>query len=186
MDRREEDRPLVRVLEELRRLRTGPAPGENPGPAGTERFVGQCPGTAEMVLAQCKQVLALVLEQSTGTHWPGVQEWRALLPSWFVRECAAEQTQEEAEREAAHYRQLSPEEKSRWSKQVRWTVGGWVGWLGPGEREWWWWDGHVEDPATIVVDVQVDDWPHAVGALEWLLRACGATHVESQGQSFGR
>ena len=59
-------------------------------------------------------------------------------------------------------------------------------WLRHDAREWWWWNGAVWDSETVAVDVQVDDWPHAVGALEWLLRACGATHVESQGQSFGR
>jgi hypothetical protein len=172
MDRRDEDR-LVSVPEELLRLRTGPAPGEHPGPAGTVRFVAQFQGNAETVLANCKQVLAIVLERSARTNWPTVEEWRALLPIWFVRACAPEQPQEEIEREAAHYRQLAPEERRRLDKQGRWTVGGWVHWLRPDARQWWWWNGAVWESETVAVDVQVDDWPHAVGAIEWLLRACG-------------
>src|SRR5260221_6082742 len=107
MDRRDEDR-RVSVPEELLRLRTGPAPGEHPGPAGTERCVAQCQGNAETVLANCEQVLAIVLERSARTNWPTVEEWRALLPLWFVRVCPPEQPHEENVPAAVHRRHQAP------------------------------------------------------------------------------
>jgi hypothetical protein len=44
-------------------------------------------------------------------------------------------------------------------------------------REWFWWDGFVDEAGIVHVSVQVMGWPAPLGALDWLLRAGGAQNV---------
>ncbi len=50
--------------------------------------------------------------------------------------------------------------------------------MDPEVRPWRWWDAVAHDPCHGTVRIGIDDWPPPVGALEWLLTACGATSVE--------
>jgi hypothetical protein len=47
-------------------------------------------------------------------------------------------------------------------------------------RQWFWWDGVIINESTIKVVVEVEDYPFAWGALEWLFKAVGATTVTEE------
>lgn len=175
MDTRDTDKPITR-RGELRRLHEGPSANEFPGIAGTDRLIARCSGDAAMVLARTIEVLSIVLSNEQDI-WPTISRWRELLPLWFVQACADEQTPQQAEQWLSWWRGLSPNERARAEQERRWTVQNWIYWLQPEQREWWWWDSKVLDANTLLVEVQATDWPHALGALTWLLRAAGAIQV---------
>jgi hypothetical protein len=168
-----------RLEKERRHLTEGPAPDEKPGGMGTVRFIARCPGNAGQVLDKAKAVLKAVNQHSTGA-WPSDDQWREFLPEWFVSRCAPELTQEQAEAETARWRKLSREEQVRWEEERQWSVGNWVYWFEPTNRAWYWWDGVAIDDATLVIAVEVDNWPFPWGALAWLFRAAGANRVEAE------
>lgn len=58
-----------------------------------------------------------------------------------------------------------------------WSLADWLHWLEPSQREWFWWDAFLQSRNTLLERVQVNGWPTPLGALEWLLRVCGATDV---------
>lgn len=99
------------------------------------------------------------------------------LPAWFVEEFRPEPSAEDRERWLAWWRTLDREHKVVAERERGWTMAQWLGWMEPPERTWWWWDATVESDDSAVIAVQVDGWPLASGALEWLLRASGATEV---------
>jgi len=164
--------------EELRRLRTGPVPGERPD-FGVWWFIAKCPGNAPHVLQRCREVLEVVLMQLDAERWPTELEWRSLLPPWFVEECAEERTAEEMERELARWRALPWTEQARLERTAEWSLLNWLYWFDPhgGEpRYWLWWDALVRDGNTVWVGVDQRELPW--GTLDWLLRAAGADSVD--------
>jgi len=165
---------------ELQRLRSGPRPGETPGASGLDRIAVRSEGNAAEVIAQCKEVLTSVLMYGAET-WPSLASWEQILPGWFVRQFAPRESTADAERWLTWWRELPPAERAKAQEERRWTLEDWIGWLRPGEREWWWWDARVTGEQSAIVEVEVDDWPHATGALRWLLRASGATAITSEG-----
>lgn len=162
--------------EELRRLEHGPPSGEEYTSVGIVRFVARCLGNAPEVLARVKEVLAAVLRVDARV-WPTTEEWRSLLPAWFVQQSAPERTQAEQQQYVEWFRTLSPSEQAHEAAEEVWSVAAFVSWMEPGGREWWWWDGFVVDRDTVVVEVDVADRPFATGALDWLLRAAGAVSI---------
>jgi len=48
----------------------------------------------------------------------------------------------------------------------------------PEERSWWWWDAAVLEPNVLRITIEVEGSPYTAGALEWLLRASGASEVK--------
>jgi hypothetical protein len=60
----------------------------------------------------------------------------------------------------------------------RWSVSAFVHWFKPGERYWFWWDSTIFNNDTLQIEVIADESPFPYGALEWLLRASGATDAE--------
>jgi hypothetical protein len=139
------------------------------------RFIVQCPGNAAEVLARARQVLEAVL-RNTKEPWPRLEEWRAFLPTWFVERCAPEMAPDAA---AARLK-LSLDERARLEEHEGWSLGAWLYWLEPDERYWFWWDAAVLDKNSIVVAVEVRDWPFPWESLEWLFRAAGAANVEAE------
>ncbi|QRP49055.1 hypothetical protein [Amycolatopsis sp. FDAARGOS 1241] len=128
------------------------------------------------VLGRSRAVLLEVLEHS-GPGWPTVEEWRSILPPWFVAACGPEMRREDAERWMAWWRTLGPADKARVESERRWTLADWLYWLMPSERQWFWWDAKVGRDDTLRVSIEVMGWPTALGALDWLLRAAGAVEV---------
>src|SRR5436305_4029099 len=165
--------------EERRHLTDGPRPGGEPGGAGTVKVVARGGPGARTLLARCREVLLTVLGQSE-TDWPSTVSWAELLPDWFVAACTPERSPAEAERWLAWWRTLDPEEKAKAANEQPWTLADWLYWLTPAERQWYWWDATIESDTALRVVVEVPGWPAALGALDWLLRAAGATEVSHE------
>lgn len=160
---------------EIGRLLLGVEDTAKPGGIGTVRFVVKCSGDAIDVLGRAKTVLEKVLRTTT-VPWPSLDEWRRLLPSWFVERCAPEISQEEAERRVG----LPDEEQERLEQVEGWSLSAWLFWFQPEERQWAWWDAIVKADDTIIAAIEVDGWPFPWGSLEWLFLACGALGVEAE------
>jgi hypothetical protein len=156
-------------MSELQRIKAGPMPGEQPGDV-LVTFAAETGDVAEAVLCRIKQALMLVVDQDA-KQWPTVDEWRAILPKWFVEKCADEIDREEAERR----RSLPIEERKILADQ--WSVGAWTHWFKPAERSWYYWDARTVEKNRLVIEVAVDSLPFAMGSLKWLLKAAGANDV---------
>jgi hypothetical protein len=141
--------------EELVRLGHVGAADELPGSTGLLRYVVEAPDPAG-VIARVTEVLRVVLERS-GQTWPSLDEWRRVLPGWFVAGFAPERSGQE---------------------QDGWTLEAWLYWLEPEQRSWFWWGAeHRADRVEVLVDV--DSWPYPDGALRRLLHVAGAWTVDA-------
>lgn len=158
--------------EEHRHLVSGPRPGERAGGVGTVMVLAECAGGAATVLARSREVMEVVVDHPSH-DWPGVEEWRRLLPRWFVEACV-EESDDEADRWLAQWRGLPPDERAAAEERRPWALADWLFWVHPSERQWFWWDATVEDSDRVRVEVEVVGWPQPLGALFWLLRAAGA------------
>ncbi len=171
---------MISVTQELKRLLEGINPTEEPAGVGLVSFVADCAGQAEAVLERVKEVLGVVLTR-TEDQWPTGTEWERLLPAWFVVACAPERNEEEEERWLLWWKSLPPNEQARVEGSEPWALSDWIHWFNPEMRSWYWWKASANDPDVLRVEVEVASWPFASGALEWLLRAAGAVHVEKKG-----
>ena len=135
--------------DELRRLREG-AGGPPPGDAD----VVEADGDAR-ALERARRVLEIVLARTaTGGEWPGVGEWRTLLPAWFVEACV-------------------DDTQVRDCVVDKWSLRAWIYWFQPDLRKWRWWDARV-DGDRLAITLLVEQRPYLRGALEWLLQVAGA------------
>jgi hypothetical protein len=162
--------------EELRRLTDGLGVDEQFDRQPTVEFVIRCSGNAEDVIGRARSLLTTVVQASL-RNWPTSDQWREILPSWFIDSCATEPSIEEAQAQLDWWRSLSREEQISADREVRWTLNSWLYWLQPTNRHWYWWGDQVLDEDSASVSVIVDGWPFPWGSLSWLLRGSGATEV---------
>jgi hypothetical protein len=166
--------------DERRHVVDGSRSNEVPGGAGTVRLVARSPGTAGDVWERSRQVMIAVLDHSESS-WPTLDQWRSILPRWFIDASGEEMSDAEAEDWLTWWRSLPPDEQAPATQDQKWTLADWLYWLEPAQREWFWWNAAVANPDTVHVDVQVRGWPAPLGALDWLLRASGSTEVVVEG-----
>ncbi len=164
---------------EQRHLVEGPTAGEEPAGLGTARFVARCAGDAREVLDRARNVLTEVSRAALGP-WPSDSAWQEMLPDWFVGECSTEETRERAEEWLSWWRGLPAEKQAKVEREERWTLAGWLYWLRPENRTWFWWDAAVEDSEAVLIVVEVNHWPSPWGSLRWLFRAAGAHDVDAE------
>jgi hypothetical protein len=150
--------------EELRHLAEGARPAEAAGGLGLVELVALAEDAGQLLL-RCRQVLECVLRES-GHRWPTLDQWRQILPAWFVDACAPERTVEE---DAAIL-----DGRFRLSDDAPWTLSEWLGWLEPDNRQWFWWDSLAEGRDRLRIIVEIADWPTPLGSLRWLVKASGA------------
>jgi hypothetical protein len=163
------------IVDERRRLLNGPSPDEEPD--GSLVPVDVVCDDADQLLARCREVLTVVLDNSDG-EWPSDERWLDLLPAWFVTASAPEQTPAEVEEFRARWEAMSPEERrAEAAREKPWAVSDWIFWFHPEDRHWYWWEAEVTSTAGLRIWIEVDAWPAPVGSLEWLLRAAGAREV---------
>lgn len=118
--------------------------------------------------------MAIVLAQDED-RWPTDEEWKSLLPGWFVAACADDDYLFEGIADGQV--EFSEEQRARMDAPRPWSVGGWVFWFLPEERQWFWWDASILDADTVEIVIVVYDVPFAWGALKWLLEAAGAIKI---------
>ncbi|HBE18645.1 MAG TPA: hypothetical protein DEG17_19880 [Cyanobacteria bacterium UBA11149] len=168
----------MKPTDELRHLFSGEYPEERGEDFAIIWFNVICPGNADRVLKNCREVLAIVLRQYE-KNWLSENEWREVLPRWFVESCAPECREEDYEENLANWQTLSREEQIREIEEELWSMMEWISWFDPAdERYWFWWDAVVKDPNLLLVTVEVVDCIYPSGSLAWLLRASGAIKVE--------
>ena len=168
-----------RFVSEAERLKNSPPEGTLPGGMGTVQFTADCPGNATQVFQQVKDVMRIISEQ-TLSEWPSDEQWKSLLPEWFLSACAAPKTKEESDKFMAHWRSLPPAQKLQAEREEVWSLEAWLHWVNPPNRVWTWWDARVIDLNTIIVAVEVTDWPFPWGALRWLFRAAGSRQLAEE------
>ena len=159
---------------ESERIEWGPEPGQAIGGIGTVRIVARCRGDAKEVLNHARQVMRVVTSPEERA-WPGDEEWFQLLPDWFVAACGPEEDDEAI----AKVLLAEPEARRKLGDEP-WSVGSWVHWFRPENRSWYWWDAVAADRDTLVVAIEVSEWPFPWAALKWLLKASGAESVEAE------
>jgi hypothetical protein len=167
---------LLIPSDERRHLERGPRTSERPGGVGTIDLVATGPAAAKL-LSRAREVLAIVLNHGAD-DWPLIAKWQSQLPKWFIHACSPELSRDEAEVELARWQRMSTEERAAALAETRWSLSDWLYWLEPDERQWFWWDARVESAERARVTVEVAGWPAPLGAIQWLLRAAGATQVE--------
>jgi hypothetical protein len=123
------------------------------------------------ILNRAKEVLEAVLRQDPEA-WPTAEQWRDILPTWFVEASSDDISEDEAKRVL----ELPMEERLKFANQ--WSVEAFTYWFLPSERYWHWWSAMVVDNQTIVVTLAVDDLPFPSGSFVWLFLASGAASVE--------
>lgn len=164
--------------QELARLAAG-GPGERPYRTLTfeiDAITAEDPAT---ILARVREVLTLIVREDAD-HWPSDATWATRLPRWFVEASAPEESDADGEARMADWAKLSAAERDAAEASERWTVGDFVYWFQPANRQWWWWDAEVTGPSGLRVHLVVEDRTVADEALQWLLRAAGASEVINQ------
>lgn len=162
--------------DERARLHHGPTPDQRPDGFGLIRLTLQA-HDPEGVLERVRDVLDSVITLDRATF---DEDAPGSVPHWFVEACTPEPTPEEQQAWLAWWRTLDHPAKAAAERERGWTLQNWLSWMEPGERTWWWWDGHVTGPSTAAVSVVVEGWPTALGALHWLLTASGAREITEE------
>jgi len=110
-----------------------------------------------------------------------------VLPSWFVSQCEPELSSVEAERRLAEWKSLSRVEQVAHERTVNWSLENWLYWMDPVRRQWYWWDAKSAERGDLLfVTVEIEALPFPWGALDWLLRASGASSTEPEVGSTDR
>lgn len=113
-----------------------------------------------------------------GPPWPEMERWRVLLPKRFVDSCAPEFPEQEIRDQIARWRTLPEEEKIKQEESSEWSLGDWLYWLQPENRDWFWWDATVLDDRTLQVQIELVGLPTPTGALKWLMKSAGVTEFK--------
>ena len=166
---------------ELRRLRSGLRQGEFVQGLCVDVFDAVTDLPPDQLIERAHDVMLRVVARGIPELWPSDEEWPALLPDWFVEACAPEKSYEEAMQEERRWQTLSPEQRMAEAGLKKWDLSSWVYWMVPEERWWLWWDAGVSDDGTAIFGIdRLGDWyPELPGEFVWMLKACGATDVDS-------
>lgn len=167
---------------ELRRLRSGLRQGEFVQGLCVDVFDAASDLAPERLVERVKTIMSLIVERGSPAYWPSEAEWATIVPDWFRESCAPEMTSEEEERELKRRRTLSYEARLAEDRvDGAWRLSVWLSWMEPDERWWLWWDAGVSDDGTAIFGIdRLGDWyPELPGEFVWMLKACGATDVDS-------
>ena len=102
-------------------------------------------------------------------------EWRVYLPNWFVKKCASEVTSEEADTWMKSWKKLPWKQKTQTNDD--WTLLGWLYWLMPENRVWFWHSGTAVSQNELNLKLLVDDFNFASGAFQWLCKCAGLKNI---------
>ena len=131
-----------------------------------------CDGNSSEVLRKTKEVLVRVIDCELSLDDP-IEDWKEVLPAWFVNSCAPELSSDKIDQILAKVDGFEVLSKL-------WTVGGFLYWFRPEERSWFWWGAVVKNQNAFIIELIVEGFPFAWGALDFLLHTSGAAHISEQ------
>ncbi|MDR2566547.1 MAG: hypothetical protein LBC97_10955 [Bifidobacteriaceae bacterium] len=179
--------------DELRRLDSGPRPGERSGLAGVVEIRLETGVDADLVIHRVKDVLRIVLSTTEEELERGEASG---LPDWLMETFAPNGPEDDLD---GRLWWASPEREKWWgglSSRTRrlvttytpwrewyapYTLDAWVYSFSEEFRTWFWWDARVDGPDRASVFIEVDGWPYSWFQLEWLLAVAGADVVDNLG-----
>ena len=129
--------------------------GAEAAPGALDVIEVETEGGASRALERVREALTPVFEHQEGP-WPSLDEWKALLPAWFVEACVDD-------------RQV------RDCVLDRWSLRAWLHWLQPDQRQWRWWDAEVIDQTHLRVRLLPLSDPYLKGSVNWLLAVAGGS-----------
>lgn len=136
------------------------------------------------LLNRCRQVLEVVLRHGE-KDWPTLPGWQQELPEWFVLACGPELSEEEEDKEwLAWWKSLPPDQQNEIEDRQPWALSEWLEWLRPSERTWYWLGAELLSRTQLTIWLDTPGSPAPIGALEWLLKASGATEVVEESQQM--
>jgi hypothetical protein len=135
------------------------------------RYQTICEPSAPVVAAKITEVLTIVLQNIQVA--PSSDEWQSLLPPWLVRQFAPATTADAKQQWLAHWRHLPDDEKVQLAKEQPWELLEWLHWFEEDNSCWTLASTTVVDLVCLELELDVDGWPIANGALQWLVRASG-------------
>jgi hypothetical protein len=139
------------------------------------QLVLTCPDSADTCLRKLREVLEPI--ERAGEPWPLLVQWEQALPRWFVAACSPPMSASEARAWMEQWRAMSPSEQSETVKNQKWSLPDWLYWMESPQSVWRWQRAIVRSPCELEVTLDVDGWPVALGAFDWLARTAGASNV---------
>jgi hypothetical protein len=116
-------------------------------------------------------------------RWEDMEALARQFPSWFISGFRPETTPDEDTRWLAHWRKASPTERRRLEDERGWSFAEWCYWMEPSQRKWQWWRADTTANEDLVLEIAVEEWPFADGALRSMLRLSGFTKVEEDARN---
>ena len=118
----------------------------------------------------CRQrildVVAIII--ATPRHvWPNADQWRAMLPAWFIQ-----QTPERTRAESQALIDMAP--RDQWHT-LSWEFKSWIQVVR--EREWSWWSCQQEGD-QMMIHLSLSAWPANIDTFNHIVRTAGATIIQ--------
>jgi hypothetical protein len=152
-----EDHPaVITERERIEQFRNGEQPPE-PHWTYTIRLTHE----ATQCLARILAVVSIIAQQPRDA-WPSDEEWRQMLPAWFVKSFAT-YTVEEAQALLARL------PKEQWS-EIPWEFGSWLDAIRGRGWEWW---SFKQAEAELQIHLTLNEWPASLEAFEVIVKASG-------------
>ena len=111
-----------------------------------------CPSGAEPVRARIEEVLAIVF--APRDRWPTLDEWRSLMPRWFVDECSDDVRVQDCVID-------------------KWSLRAWIYWFQPDQRRWTWAGAEASGERLLMHVEPTGQGSLLLGTLEWLVQTAG-------------
>ena len=163
---------------ERRRLLLNGA-GESHRAGFLARTISAVGPNARSAAEQVREVMLAVVDNEQAV--PDDEQWKTLLPAWFVNACTPEQTAAESAESLRRWQAASTAERRTRHDSISWSLSSWCYWLGE-NRSWWSWELEVTGE-TLLWTLLVEEDPVPMGAAEWLVRATGLTLDVDRGRS---
>jgi hypothetical protein len=173
---------------ELIRVRYGPHPDINNPLLDLEAtFTARDPHAA---IALMREVMLAVLPYAAdpGVPWPADEQWKDILPAWFVERCAPEVPAQPGTPTSWHawWRGLTQQQRETemaTDAAADWRLLDWINLFDPDGmadgRNWRWWNSGVRGHRIGWVQFGTDGHPYGGGAaLRWLIEAAGGYGIE--------
>ncbi len=117
-----------------------------------ETLTAACPGNAEPVRDRVREVLDAVFAPRDA--WPSLDDWRGLLPAWFVEACSDDVTVVNCVVD-------------------RWSLRAWIYWFQPDQRRWTLHGLRAEGDRLLIEIEPTGRGSLLLGSLEWLVKVAG-------------